>query len=269
MTQLDPYRTWLGIPPEEQPPHYYRLLGIGLFESDPDVISNAADRQMAHVRALQSGRHSELSQRILNELATARLCLLDARRRAEYEAALRERSGVSESPPPAPPPAIAPPPVAPPVHAAGPRVAVGRGPYGSNGRGIGRARRRAPLAPLIGVLVLIFAGLLAYALATGWPKGAAEGPKVHSTDRNGGAAGGDVSPAPPSPPARPLRNPPVGRSPKHQPPVDEPTRGPIAIPGVHDEVPEPPPASGGEQPGPVLDETAEQSDELLAPLELP
>lgn len=30
---FDPYHKWLGIPPEEQPPHYYRLLGIKLFES--------------------------------------------------------------------------------------------------------------------------------------------------------------------------------------------------------------------------------------------
>ena len=37
---FDPYHKWLGIPPQDQPPHYYRLLGIELFESDPDVISN-------------------------------------------------------------------------------------------------------------------------------------------------------------------------------------------------------------------------------------
>jgi hypothetical protein len=34
---FDPYRKWLGIPPEEQPPNHYRLLGIALFEDDPDV----------------------------------------------------------------------------------------------------------------------------------------------------------------------------------------------------------------------------------------
>jgi len=83
--KFDAYRKWLGIPPQEQPPNHYRLLGIGLFESDPDVISNAADRQMVHVRSFQSGKHSELSQRILNELAVARVCLLDPRKRAEYD----------------------------------------------------------------------------------------------------------------------------------------------------------------------------------------
>ena len=89
MATFDPYRKWLGIPPKSQPPNHYHLLGIGLFESDPDVISNAADRQMAHVRTFQSGKHSELSQQILNELSAARICLLDANKRAEYNAKLR------------------------------------------------------------------------------------------------------------------------------------------------------------------------------------
>ena len=89
MATFDPYRKWLGIPQKSRPPNHYRLLGIGLFESDPDVISNAADRQMAHVRTFQSGKHSELSQQILNELSAARICLLDAKKRAEYNAKLR------------------------------------------------------------------------------------------------------------------------------------------------------------------------------------
>src|SRR5437016_4429115 len=39
--EFDAYRKWLGIPPEDQPPHHYRLLGIAPFEDDPDVIQNA------------------------------------------------------------------------------------------------------------------------------------------------------------------------------------------------------------------------------------
>ena len=57
MEQFDPYRIWLGIPRDEQPADHYRLLGIGRFESDVTVISNAADRQMMHVRGFQSGEH--------------------------------------------------------------------------------------------------------------------------------------------------------------------------------------------------------------------
>lgn len=86
---FDPYRIWLGISPAEQPPNHYRLLGIPLFENDPVVISNAADRQMAHVRTFQSGQYSEQSQKILNELSAARVVLLDAAKRTAYDQQLR------------------------------------------------------------------------------------------------------------------------------------------------------------------------------------
>jgi len=66
---FDPYYTWLGIPPEDQPPSHYRLLGIKPLEENPDVIENAADQRMAHLRTFQAGRHSDLSQKLLNEVA--------------------------------------------------------------------------------------------------------------------------------------------------------------------------------------------------------
>src|SRR4029079_5515372 len=88
---FDPYRKWLGIPPKDQPPNHYRLLGIELFENDPDVIDHAADRQMAHVRSFQAGQHSAVSQKLLSELSTARVCLLNADQKATYDAQLRTR----------------------------------------------------------------------------------------------------------------------------------------------------------------------------------
>ena len=75
---FDPYHKWLGISPKDQPPHYYRLLAIDLFESDADVISAAADKQMAFIRSFQTGKNAQLSQKILNEIAKARVCLLNA-----------------------------------------------------------------------------------------------------------------------------------------------------------------------------------------------
>jgi len=89
---FDPYHKWLGIAPNEQPANHYRLLGINLFESDPDVISHAADRQMAHVRSFQTGQNSEVSQRILNEIAAARVCLLDPAKKFAYDMGLREQA---------------------------------------------------------------------------------------------------------------------------------------------------------------------------------
>src|SRR5436190_384627 len=88
---FDPYRKWLGIPPKDQPPNHYRLLGIAHFEDDPDVIENAATRQMAHVRTFQRTIHSDYSQQILNELAAAKLCLLQKERKGPYDDQLREK----------------------------------------------------------------------------------------------------------------------------------------------------------------------------------
>src|ERR1700690_1091157 len=83
--EFDPYHVWLGIPPEEQPANRYRLLGIRPFESNPGVIDNAADRQMAHLRTVQAGANAKVSQRLLNEVSAARVCLLNAETKAAYD----------------------------------------------------------------------------------------------------------------------------------------------------------------------------------------
>lgn len=88
---FDPYHQWLGIPPDEQPASYYRLLGIRELEDNVDVIVHAADRCMAHVRTFQSGVRSEWSQKLLNELAAARVCLLDPEQKLTYDTALVHR----------------------------------------------------------------------------------------------------------------------------------------------------------------------------------
>ncbi len=87
---FDPYRKWLGIRPEEQPANHYRLLGMEPLEDDPDVIESAADARMAHLRTFQTGARSELSQKILNELAGARVCLLNPGTKKQYDLELRK-----------------------------------------------------------------------------------------------------------------------------------------------------------------------------------
>ena len=109
--QFDPYYQWLGIPQEERPINKYRLLALQLFESDEDVIANAADRQMAYIRTFQNGSHSAESQALLNELSSARVTLLNKQLKEEYDQQLRQTLGAREkrtTPPPVPVPPLAP-----------------------------------------------------------------------------------------------------------------------------------------------------------------
>lgn len=88
--EFDPYYRWLGIRDPRRPPNHYRLLGLELFETDGEVISAAADRQMAHVRGYSNGPHGVLSQHVLNEISSAKICLLNPGRRSLYDDQLRQ-----------------------------------------------------------------------------------------------------------------------------------------------------------------------------------
>lgn len=87
---FDPYYEWLGIPRDEQPADHYRLLGIRRFEPNPAVIENAAERQLLLLKTMQHGPRGGLTQQLMNEISAARICLLDPRKRSEYDAKLRQ-----------------------------------------------------------------------------------------------------------------------------------------------------------------------------------
>ena len=98
MTQdFDPYHVWLGIPPDEQPPNHYRMLGLTLFEDSVEAIRDAATQRIAHVRTYQLGVYCDLSQRILNELAGAKACLSSPERKRQYDEQLRQGQTSPES----------------------------------------------------------------------------------------------------------------------------------------------------------------------------
>jgi hypothetical protein len=85
------YTKWLGIKVQDQPPTLYRLLGVDALESDLDTISYAADSRMALLRQFQIGDNAPLAEEILNELSKARVTLLNAEKKAAYDARLRQR----------------------------------------------------------------------------------------------------------------------------------------------------------------------------------
>jgi len=103
-SRFDAYHELLGIPPAEQPPNHYRLIGISLFENTASVIERAADRQMAHLRNFQVGKHSAESQRLLTAVSKARRVLLSDSDRAAYDVQLRK----ALQPQPAPQPVVRP-----------------------------------------------------------------------------------------------------------------------------------------------------------------
>ncbi|MEO8498857.1 MAG: hypothetical protein ABI614_27665, partial [Planctomycetota bacterium] len=92
---FDPYHRWLGIRPEEQPADHYRLLGISRFDDDIEVIRDAAERQMGHVRRYAMGTHANDAHRILNELGHAKGCLTNRAAKTAYDASLIQEPSVS------------------------------------------------------------------------------------------------------------------------------------------------------------------------------
>jgi hypothetical protein len=66
-------------------------LGLERFEANSEVISNAADRQMSHVRNV-GRQHERVQAVVLGRLSTARVCLLDPAKRQQYDRMLRETS---------------------------------------------------------------------------------------------------------------------------------------------------------------------------------
>lgn len=108
---FDPYHAWLGIPPQDQPPNSYRLLGLPLFESDAEAIGHAADQRMAYLRTFQAGKYGKLSQKLLNEISNARIRLLNPEKKAAYDQQLRAEVATRmppASPVPPTPSAVAP-----------------------------------------------------------------------------------------------------------------------------------------------------------------
>ena len=103
--QFDPYHRWLGIPPKEQPPNHYRLLGIELFESDRNVIDSVATRHMSYLQEITNGPYVKEAQGLLNELSAARRCLLDSEKKAAYDTGLKAKLAPERKPPKAASPA--------------------------------------------------------------------------------------------------------------------------------------------------------------------
>lgn len=81
---FDSYHKWLGIPPDQQPPHYYQLLGISVNELDTEVIQTAAQRQRASIEDHLHGAHHREASQLIYEIEEAELTLLSPELREDY-----------------------------------------------------------------------------------------------------------------------------------------------------------------------------------------
>lgn len=250
MAEFDPYHRWLSIPSSERPISHYRLLGTALFEDDLEVIANAADRQMAHVRTFQSGQYSDFSQRVLNELSAAKLELLNAEKKAAYDARLR--AALNPSTPPMM--AIQPTPIAPSMPMSMPMQPMPLQPLPFTSYAARPVEMARPVVEPRDVPLIVkrsrFAGwtwplaaagglaVLAAVVVANWPRGVSQTPVIAAVDP---AATVPTVPAPTVPPPTlppPIAPPPAiqpalppaklvadaGQPPKQLPPVGPPSR---------------------------------------------
>ena len=168
---FDPYLQWLGIPRHERPVDPYRLLGLNRFESDVSVIARAADERMTLVRSYQTGRRGLESQRIMNELAAAKVCLLNPLSKENLDRSLRQMAGttVAEVTPagapqtmaPQPPP-VKPPPVPPPLPAPKVRIALDVPDELPAGPPAKSSPWWVPVVSLVGLAILFLAATIAW-----------------------------------------------------------------------------------------------------------
>lgn len=87
---FDTYHILLGIAPEHQPADYYQLLGIERLEFNVDVIHNAAERQLDHLRRHAIGDHVAVVSAVEASVVQARDCLASQNEHRKYAA---ERQG--------------------------------------------------------------------------------------------------------------------------------------------------------------------------------
>ncbi len=83
--EFNPYHQWLGLPAQVTAPNHYELLGLRLGESSAELIGSAADQRTRRIEPFLPGEQGLLARRLLDQIAAARRCLLDAKAKAEYD----------------------------------------------------------------------------------------------------------------------------------------------------------------------------------------
>jgi hypothetical protein len=88
----DFYTQWLGIAPGPRPPDYYTLLGLERFCQDVEAIESATRARLTRLDefAMHPDRDTrDAVQDMMNEVARARVCLVNPAKRMAYDQQLR------------------------------------------------------------------------------------------------------------------------------------------------------------------------------------
>src|SRR5262245_46933671 len=95
------FHEWLALPREATSPTYYQILGLAEFEADAAKITQAGDRAITRVRSFRPGSRAKEWSRLLDEISSAKNCLLDAEVKREYDRCLKSgRSSPQAAPEP-------------------------------------------------------------------------------------------------------------------------------------------------------------------------
>jgi hypothetical protein len=95
---VDFYTKWLDVRPGPRPPDYYTLLGVEVFCRDLDAIEHATRRRLTRLDdfALHPNRETrDAVQNMMNEVARARVDLVNPGRRLDYDRRLADRLGTT------------------------------------------------------------------------------------------------------------------------------------------------------------------------------
>ena len=90
-SEFNPLEQWLGIGATEQPATYYRLLGLTDFERDPAAITRAAKARISQLRGIDPGVQQATMRTLIKTVAAVGAHLLDAEKKAAYDADLKNK----------------------------------------------------------------------------------------------------------------------------------------------------------------------------------
>jgi hypothetical protein len=94
---IDVYRDWLKIEATNRPLDFYQILKLSRFEDNIGKIRDNYRKLNQYIRKFATGDYIEESQKLLNEIAKAMLCLTDTARKLEYDISLGRKVGVAKA----------------------------------------------------------------------------------------------------------------------------------------------------------------------------